>query len=314
MHDLTPPALRWLADHHGVITTAELRRCGVQRSTIRRLVGGGTFRTIHRGVLLLATAPLSLEQRCMVLCTAYPTGFVTGPTAGALLNLRRMPRSCALHFAVRHGVHLAKQPGVRYRQTTTLPSSHRRTRRDGITVATPGRLAFDLAADLSPLDHLSIVHQLLDDGRVTVDELAIAAELCHPARAGSAQFRVVLQQIATGAPAQSHHEVLLADALLGRGVPVERQSRVVPGLGGRLVRIDLAVPSIRWGIELDIHPEHRSVEGHANDARRYRSLHFIEWQIEPVTEVDMSDVDAVSDELATLYRARIDRVSERQDG
>ena len=58
-------------------------------------------------------------------------------------------------------------------------------------------------------------------------------------------------------------------------------------MGGSLVHIDLAVPDIRWGIELDIHPEHRSIEGHGGDARRYRSLHLVEWQVEPVSEDDL---------------------------
>jgi len=40
--------------------------------------------------------------------------------------------------------------------------------------------------------------------------------------------------------------------------------------GGRLARIDLAVPDIRWGIEVDLHPEHRSIEGDAGHARRRR--------------------------------------------
>jgi hypothetical protein len=221
-----------------------------------------------------------------------------------------MPRSSPLNFTVRHGVHLCEQPGVRFRQTTVLLTKHSRARRDGINVATPGRLAFDLAADLPPLDHLSVVHQLLDERRVTVEQLlAIDAELGHPARAGSAQFRLALQRIAGAAPAQSHPEVVLAEALLQRAVPVERQSRVVPGVGGRLVRIDLAVPAVRWGVELDIHPEHRTVDGHAGDARRYRSLHLIDWQIEPVSEHDMHDVACVADELTSLYRARCRQVA-----
>ena len=71
-----------------------------------------------------------------------------------------------------------------------------------------------------------------------------------------------------------------------------------------MVHVDLAVPDIKWGIELDIHPEHRSIEGHAGDARRYRSLHFVEWQIEPVSEQDMANLNTLADELAALYRAR----------
>ena len=37
MSDLTPAALKWLADHHGVITTAQLKTHGVGRKTRLRL-------------------------------------------------------------------------------------------------------------------------------------------------------------------------------------------------------------------------------------------------------------------------------------
>jgi hypothetical protein len=64
------------------------------------------------------------------------------------------------------------------------------------------------------------------------------------------------------------------------------------------------VAAIKWGIELDIHPEHRSIEGHGGDARRYLSLHLVEWQVEPVSEADMQNVGTIADELTVLYHAR----------
>ena len=70
------------------------------------------------------------------------------------------------------------------------------------------------------------------------------------------------------------------------------------------MHVDLAVPDIKWGIELDIHPEHRSIEGHGGDARRYRSLHLVEWQVEPVSEADMANLATLADELTALYHAR----------
>lgn len=177
MNDLSPAATRWLADHHGVISAARLRACGVGRSTTLRLVHRGVLKAAHKGVFVLAATNPTLQQRCVVLSLAHPAGFVTGPTAGSLLDLRRMPRISALHFAVRHGLHLPAEHGVRFRQSTKLPSSHRSARDDGIAIAKPARLSFDLAADLLPLDHLSVVQQLLDTNRVTVHEL-IAMVIC----------------------------------------------------------------------------------------------------------------------------------------
>ena len=199
--------------------------------------------SVHKGVYVLRATTATLEQRCAVMSAAHPTGFVTGPTAGALSGVRRMPRTSSLHYAVRHGLHLPEEPGVHFRQTTKLPATHRFVRDDGISIARPARLAFDLAADLRPLDHLSVVQQLLEMKRVSIHELlAIGNQLCHPGRDGSKRFRETLERLGGETPAQSHPEVVLAEALRDRGVPVERQARVVRGAGGVVVHIDLALP------------------------------------------------------------------------
>ena len=309
MSDLTAEAMEWLATHHHVIVTSMLRACGVSRTTCDRLVRVGVLRNPHKGVFALASAPLTLEHRCAVLCAGHPGGFVTGPTAGALEGLRRMPRSSALHYAVRHGINLLDEAGVRFRQTTKLLASHHRQRADGIVVATPGRLAFDVGLDLpaarSPLG----------------PPPAARSEACHDGGAPSRRRRAVPpgqtrehEISGDSRPAQRRAtwpvapEVVLAEELRRRGVPIEHQSLVVR-VGGRLARIDLAVPDVRWGVELDIHPEHRSFDGQAGDARRYRDLHRLAWQVEPVTESDMNDPGAIADELTELYHARRSQIA-----
>ncbi len=214
MKELTPAALRWLADHHGVITTSALRSSEVGRSTVDRLVRAGVLRIAGKGVYVLTATRSTLEQRCVVLSAVHPTGYVTGPTAGVLYDLRRMPPASALHFGCRHGDHLPTEPGVRFRQTRALTASDRRIRPDGIIVARPRRLAFDLATDLPPLDHVSVLQQLLDRRLVTFEELVqVGDRLCHPARPGSTRFEESLHRLDRGAPAQSHPEVILAEAL-----------------------------------------------------------------------------------------------------
>ena len=306
---LTAAAQRWLLDHHDVITSAALQSAGVGRSTTARLVRDGVLRRRHKGVFVIASSRPTLEQRCAVLCAAHPDGFVTGPTAGSLLGLRRMPTKAPIHFSVRHSVHLPVDHGVRFRQTTALRLEDRTARGHGIVTASWARLAFDLAADLRPLDHLSALQQMLHERRVTAEELiAIERRLGHPARPGSGLYRRNLELLCS-APNESHDELRLAEALRARGIPVENQTRLLRASNGRTARVDLAVPAVRWGIELDIHPEHRTFDGQAKDARRTRDLHVLDWEIEPVTELDMSDLEALADELSALYRARCRRPS-----
>jgi hypothetical protein len=309
--DLTAAAASWLALHHGIITTSELQRCGVGRRTQARLVERGVLIPLFKGVFAVASAPRSLHQRCVALCAAHPRGFVTGPTAGALLGLRRMPASSAIHFSIRHGAKLAPVTGVRFRQTTALPPVDRRHCDDGIVVPSWPRLAFDLAADLRLLDHLSVLQQIIRDGNADATELAsIGRRLAHPARPGSTRYLQSLSRLG-GAPLESHPEVVLADALRDRGVPIEHQTRLAHLPDGRTARIDLAVPDVRWGVEVDIHPEHLTLDGHARDARRDRQVHMIGWQVEHVTEADMADVAQLADELATLYHLRLRSVDTR---
>jgi hypothetical protein len=302
---LSPRLARWLSDHHGVVTTQELRAVGVGRTATDRLCTGGVLRRITRGVFVATLAAPTLEHRSRVLCCLHPAGFVTGPTAGMLAGLRRQPRWAGLHFSIRHGVHLDEVDGVVYRQTTALRACDRTVRADGIVVSSFPRLAFDLAADLGQLDHRSVVEQLLDRRLVTADELAaIGRRLCHPARRGSTTFRRTVLGLG-GEPHDSHPEVVLHDALRALGVPVEAQVPVRCPADGVTIHVDLAVSAVRWGIELDIHPEHRSVDGHQRDSRRVRGLHDTDWQIEPVSELDMAEPRRLAAELAELYRRRI---------
>ena len=108
-----------------------------------------------------------------------------------------------------------------------------------------------------------------------------------------------------GAAQDSHPEVVLYQALRALNVPVEAQVPVIRSGDGVTIHLDLGVPAVRWGIELDIHPEHRSVDGHHRDARRVRGLHDGAWQIEPVSELDMADPERLAGELAELYRRRL---------
>ena len=303
MEMFTSAATRWLATHHGVITTAQLVAAGVPRRRIQRLVRSGALVRVTAGVFVLAGSPATLHQRAAILGATHPGGFVTGPTAGTLGGLRRMPTSAALHFSLPHGINPEPQAGVRIRQTTKVTAADRMSRPDGIVVASWPRLAFDLAADLGRLDHLSVVNQMVDRGDVTVARLVtIGVRLCHPGRRGSRRFEETLAALGGSAAQQSHAEVRLLDALRARDVPVEPQVPVATPIG--LLHLDLGVAACRWGVELDIHPEHRQLEGQQRDAGRRRATNQVDWQVEQVTELDLDHLDTLADRLAENYRTR----------
>lgn len=308
MKGLTDAAEQWLAQHHHVITTSQLAQCGVGADLTERLVRDRVLRRVTRGVYVLRGSSSTMEQRCSILSCSHPHGFVTGPTAGMLAGLRRMPTSAGLHFASRHGVHLDPERGVVFRQTRAVRPTDRVHRPDGIITASWPRLAFDLAADLRQLDHRSVIEQLLDRGFVSADDLrAIGARLCHPARPGSTTFRRTLETLGAGAAQDSNAEVVLLDLLRHLGVPVVAQVPVATAVG--TLHVDLGVPDVRWGVELDLHPEHRTLEGHRNDAIRRRATNDCDWQVELVSELDMADAEGVARQLALSYRSRARRIA-----
>ncbi len=292
------------AARNGMALAPALSTAGLSRRSRTRLVSEGVLEVLYERVFHITSTPLTLEARCAALCLAYPRGFVTGPTAGRLMGVRRMPDG-PLHFAVPHGSHIGPHPGVTLRQTTSIPPDHVVSRKGGIRIASPGRLAFDLGCDLSAIDHRSVVEQMIQQRSTSWRALAkVGKQLCHPARPGSLRFVELLQSQLPGGAAESHPEVIVAEGLRQRGVPIELQVGRLDLPNGQVIRFDMAVPERRWAVEIDVHPSHAQLRGISNDKRRDRWCHRIDWQVERVTEVDLLDVEGVCDELAELFELR----------
>ena len=323
MGTLNLAALSSLHDHLGTITVAQLDRCGISHRLRLHLISIGALIPMHRGVYRIASQPISLEVRCAALSLFIPDGFVTGPVGGKLFDLRRMPTTTTkppqrskekpievIPYAVPHGSRISI-PGVRIRQTTIIEPTDLFERGDGIRLASPWRLAFDLAGDLDAEDLDSVIEQILAKKLCTLVTLGeTARRLAHPARPGSTEFINALTNRVPGGPLESHPEVRVAKALQARGIPIQAQSTWLDLPNGKRVRLDVSVPDIRWGLEVDVHPDHFLQLGTA-DRRRDRQCHRIGWQVDRVTAIDMLDFDAMIDELVENYRARLEQVTGR---
>lgn len=308
MSDLTLAATRLISRQHGVITFDQLRDAGVGLRTIQRLVDRGVFVRWYKSVVRHRAVPTSLQTQCAAVCLAHPRALVTGATAGRLSGLRRMPDDAErrIRALAPHGLHLEHRPDVTFRQTTKLHPTDVVRRGDGITIASPARLAFDLARELAIDDLSSVIEQLLDRGLCTVDELmATARRLVHPARRGSSVFLRAIGDRGSGPPSESNPELAVFEALRQRGVPVLHKQVTLRLPNGSLIRVDLSIPELRWGIEVDVHPDHLLLEGTTRDKRRDRQAHLIGWQVERVTELDLRALDPLADELYALYLERL---------
>ena len=309
----------WLRGHHGIVTAAWLENHDVSRWARHEHVGNGTLVPVYKGVYRVATQPVTLEARCAALCTFQPKGFVTGPTAGRILGLRRMPLQPAtaggmdatvIHFCTPHG-RFRDLDGIVMRQSALIEKTDVQRRADGINIASPWRLAFDLAADLDPGDLESVIEQILDKRLCTVPTLAkTARRLARPGRPGSTAFVAALAARLPGRPLESHPELVVAKALQAQGIPILVQATWLHLPSGRRIRLDISVPEIRWGLEVDVHPDHFLQQGTA-DRRRDRQCHLIGWQVDRVTALDLLDMAHLVSELVSLYRCRVAELAGR---
>lgn len=305
MLNLTAAAMHTLQRQHHHISVTQLRATGVSRTTQLRLIGDGLLEHAGKSVLRVPGTPVTITTRLICLCLQHPGGFVTGPTGGWVVGLRRMPPISEIHFAIKHGTRLELPAGVRLRQTTKILEGHTRRLDNGIVVANWARLAFDLAADLPRLDLVSVIDQMLHEHHCGMTELgAVARQLCAHGRRGSELFANVLLSRGGRSPAESHPEVRVLEGLVARGVPVVPQVAHLELPNGTDIRIDMAVESVRWAVEVDVHPEHLGLRGTTRDKQRDRQLHLIDWQVERVTDLDLLDLKGLLDELAELYHRR----------
>lgn len=313
MSSLTPAATKVFRQHHGVATGQMLTDSGVGPRARRRLVEEQILDLLFKRVYRITSAPITLESRCVALCFAHPSGFVSGPTAGRLEGYRRMPASEQIHFTVPHGLHIEYRDDIVLHQSTAVTPADVTKRSDGITVASPQRLLLDLAATLSTDDLLSVIEQSIQKRRCTFFSLVYyARRLSHPRRTGSLRFARLLIERGNAPALESHPEVVLEMALKRKGIPIVRQVRLLDLPDHPPIRIDLSIPELRWAIEIDVHPDHLLLQGTTKDKRRDRQCHVIGWQVDRVTELDMLDVETLADELESVYLARLASINVRQ--
>lgn len=163
-------------------------------------------------------------------------------------------------------------------------------RSDGISVTSRARTAFDLARWLPPDTLLSVIEQAAHDGRLSDRELhAVAVDWVSRQRPWVATFLQTLGRRLPGGSAESHPEVRVANTLRELGVTgLVRQHRIrLPS--GRCARFDLAIPSMRIAIEVDVHPRHDETAGRLADESRDEGAFAQGWTTIRISRVDYHD-------------------------
>ncbi len=199
-------------------------------------------------------------------------------------------------------------PGVRVHRITRLDDEDVVHYANGLRVTTPARTLFDLAALVNPAVLASATQDALNRRLCTPWSLADVGErLVRQGRPGSTAFRHLLEGRSAELPAVgSDGELLLASALESAGLPaLTRQFEVVLG-SGAMVRLDLAVPSVRFAVEVDDPVWHASPVVLQRDHGRDLLLRCDGWEVVRVTSDDVFErLRSTTAHIAVLYLRRL---------
>jgi hypothetical protein len=287
----------WLRRHHGVISSATLRRLRISTGVRDALVATGVLDVVHEGVYRLHLWPDTFESRCAALCAADKSLAITCASGGRLWSFRTCP-SAEIHAITTRTTRPVIAGAVVHR-CPKLPRSHVVRRADGIRVVIAARVCFDEAKHRDALGLESLIEDAINQGRTTVQRLYdMGREMCRQGRAGSARFADVLEsRPAWRRPADSHPEVVLRDALARAGVQLDTQ---VPLRlrDGRTIHPDLGRASIAFFVEVDDPTWHGGRLAGRRDRERDRLAGLDGARIERVTTDEIADnLDAVVAQL-----------------
>jgi hypothetical protein len=284
-----------MSNPHRRYTEAEVFRgseavaCGVLRRSDLR---DPRYRRLFRDVYAAPGVRVTHDLRCRALALLAPPGTVlTGQSAATVRGVPLCLPDDPVEVVVPPG-HALRTGGTRSRSTRLGPDEH--VPWQGIRLATPARLAFDL-----------LVHQPLSRAVATVDAVlhhgllthrALAASLGARAGPGVARAREALALVdaRSESPRESQLRILLSRAGFPPVPQVEVRHR-----GQFVARVDLGYPQQQVAVEYD-GSWHGTPEQQAHDEARLRRLHDAGWQVIRVSSLDPPTRDRLLD---TVQRA-----------
>lgn len=297
--------VRRLRQHYGVIEVRPDDPDGLTPDQVRYLVRSGVLERVLDGAYRLTSHPLDERARCAAVSLARPLLTIAGPTAGRLWELRRSPRGATIHVIAPRAAQPCRAAWVEPYRTDALDPVDIEQRPDGIRITSARRTALDLTRFIGWSDLRSMIEDGIHRQLFTADDLLeVATPLATPGRPWVKTFIRAVEGRGRGPAAESHWEDRVFRALGRRLDGLARQVAVdLPGYGR--ARFDLAIPSIRWALEIDVHPSHHDHAGVLRDKRRDRAASRAGWQVSRVGEPDLrAHFQRTVDELVAIARQR----------
>ncbi len=307
MQPLPRPLIALARGQHGLLTKDQV--AAISRRQRSLAIGSGQLTIVHRDVYRLASHPETFEQRCLAACFAAPDAVLSGPTAARLYHVRRV-HTDDVHILARRAIELT---GVSAHRTTMLGAADVQML-GPLRVLRPARLACDLAAYVDDAILESAIEQMLDRRQFTLSTLrSLARQFCTSGRNGSVRLARVLDGRPNWRrPVDSDIELRLLRELERRGLEVTTQVPVLLD-SGRTIHLDLAIPDLGLGIEVDHVTWHGGRLDAQRDKARDRELMRLGWTVVRATDedVDRRLMGVADDVVAIAERLRVARHSRK---
>lgn len=257
------------ARQHGLVSRAQATSLGFTRSAIRRAVDAGHLEPVGVHVLRIPGAPPTWPQVVAATVLEAPVGAVVSHfTAATLWHLPGF-RAGRPHVTVRHAMSHRGVPLATVHLSRDLCNDDIATV-DGISVTSPARTLFDLAAWVHPDRLARAIDNAVGMRLTTYAELCeMRDHLARRGRPGSRRFRQVMTEREVGAAApESELEARFLSLVRRHGLP-EPERQVILGTDGRRAgRVDFFFRAANLVVELDGARHHTALLDREADARR----------------------------------------------
>jgi very-short-patch-repair endonuclease len=266
------------AEQHGVVSTRQLRSCGLDSKAVNRRVRDGRLHPVHRGVYAVGHPALTLTGRFVAAVHACGNAASLSHFAcGAYWEFMRWEDR--LIDVTVLGTTTRRIAGLRVHRARSMDERDA-LRRDGMRVTSPARTLLDLAAVLPPKALRRAARQAQAELRVNTRQLAEILERANGHR-GVPVLRAIIDDGPT--PTRSDLEDDLLD-LLDRA-KIERPEVNAPlHVGGRSITPDYLWRERRIAIEADSRRWHDDPLTHGNDTDKQAILEANDYRVLRITD------------------------------
>jgi very-short-patch-repair endonuclease len=291
---------------YGVASVRQLVQLDVPASSVWSATRAGTVTRLLRGVVALAPQADDFEARAMALhLVGDGRGHLSGQTAGRLAGLRQMrPVPVEYTIDVRYRMHVPRW--ARLVRSSWPDGEPRRARPDGLVVASPLRMLFELASQLPQARFERAAEDAWHLGLVSPsDAAAYLARIRQSGRRGVATFDQWLQRASTWSrPAATGLEQLLAELARRAGLPEPVRQYPLRLLDGSTIHLDLAWPDRRLALEPGHSWWHGGDRRQRLDQERDRACGEIGWHVMRFDESVWHRRTGITGQIRRTYLAR----------